>query len=41
MHVYTYAEDRDDDLLEAPEPGDNIDIHKGLVFNDLVSLKRW
>ena len=36
-----YAEGRDDELLEAPDVGDNMEVRKGLVFKDLTTLKRW
>ena len=36
-----YAEGRDDEILEAPEVGDNMEIRKGLVFKDLTTFKRW
>jgi transposase-like protein len=36
-----YAEGRDDELLEAPEPGESVQIQKGMIFNDLPSLRRW
>lgn len=36
-----YAEGRDDELLEAPEAGDSMEIKKGLVFKDLPTLRRW
>ena len=35
------AEGRDDELLEAPDPGSNMVIEKGRVFKDLPALKRW
>ena len=35
------AEERDDELLEAPEGGPNIVIDNGRVFKDLPALKRW
>ena len=31
----------DDELLNAPEPGPSMIIHKGLVFESLHALKRW
>ena len=34
-----YAEGRDDELLEAPDVGDNMEVRKGLVFKDLTTLK--
>ena len=34
-----YAEGRDDELLEAPEVGDSMEVGKGLVFKDLTILK--
>ena len=36
-----YAEGRDDELLEAPDVGDSMEVRKGLVFKDLTTLKRW
>jgi hypothetical protein len=36
-----YGEGRDDELLEAPETGDSVEIHKGMVFKDLPTLRRW
>jgi hypothetical protein len=36
-----YGEGRDDELLEAPEAGDNVEIQKGMVFKDLPTLRRW
>jgi len=36
-----YAEGRDDELLDAPDVGDNMQVRKGLVFKDLTTLKRW
>jgi hypothetical protein len=36
-----YAKGRDDELLEAPDNADNIDIMVGLLFKDLPTLRRW
>jgi hypothetical protein len=36
-----YAEGRDDELLEALDNTDNIEIKKGLIFKDLPTLRRW
>ena len=36
-----YVERRDDELLEAPEASDSVQIQKGMIFNDLPSLRRW
>ena len=36
-----FAEERDDELLEAPEAGPNMVIENGRVFKDLLALKRW
>jgi len=36
-----YVEGRDDELLEAPEASDNVQIQKGMVFKDLPTLRRW
>jgi hypothetical protein len=36
-----YGEGRDDELLEAPEVGDSVEIQKGMVFKDLPTLRRW
>jgi hypothetical protein len=36
-----YAEGRDDELLEAPDSGDSMEIWKGLLFKDLPTLRRW
>jgi hypothetical protein len=36
-----YGEGRDDELLEAPEAGDSVEIQKGTVFMDLPTLRRW
>jgi hypothetical protein len=36
-----YAEGRDDELLEAPDNADIIEIKKGLIFKDLPTLRRW
>jgi hypothetical protein len=38
---HAYAEGRDDELLEVPEASDNMEIHKGMVFKDLPTLRRW
>jgi hypothetical protein len=38
---HAYAEGRDDELLEAPKAGDSVEIHKGMVFKDLPTLRRW
>ena len=35
---HAYGEGRDDELLEAPEAGDNVKIKKGMVFKDLPTL---
>ena len=35
------AEERDDELLEAPEASPNMVIENGRVFKDLPVLKRW
>lgn len=35
-----YGERRDDELLEAPEAGDSVEIQKGMVFKDLPTLRR-
>jgi hypothetical protein len=35
------AEERDDELLDAPEAGPSMMIKKGRVFKDLTALKRW
>jgi hypothetical protein len=36
-----YGEGRDDELQEAPEASDNVEIQKGMVFKDLPTLRRW
>ena len=36
-----YAEGRDDELLEAPDNADSIEIKVGLLFKDLPTLRRW
>ncbi|KAG2540146.1 hypothetical protein PVAP13_9NG534614 [Panicum virgatum] len=36
-----FAEGRDDEILDAPDVGDNMQVRKGLVFKDLTTLKRW
>jgi hypothetical protein len=36
-----YTEERDDELLEAPDNADNIEIKKGLILKDLPTLRRW
>jgi hypothetical protein len=36
-----YAEGRDDELLEAPEAGDSMEIRRGLIYKDLPTLRRW
>jgi hypothetical protein len=36
-----YAEGRDDELLEAPDNVDSIEIKVGLIFKDLPTLRRW
>jgi hypothetical protein len=36
-----YGEGRDDELLEAHEAGDSVEIEKGMVFKDLSALRRW
>ena len=38
---HAYGEGRDDELLEASEPDDNVEIQKGMVFKDLLTLRRW
>jgi hypothetical protein len=38
---HAYAEGRDDELLEALEVGDSVEIQKGMVFKDLPTLRRW
>ena len=38
---HAYREERDDELLEAPEAGDSMEIQKGMVFKDLHTLRRW
>jgi hypothetical protein len=35
------AKGRDADLLDDPEASHGMVIEKGLVFNDLPTLKRW
>ena len=35
------GEGRDDELLEAPEADDSVEIQKGMVFKDLPTLRRW
>jgi hypothetical protein len=37
----TFAEGRDDELLDAPEAGPSMMIKMGRVFNDLNALKMW
>jgi hypothetical protein len=34
-----YAEERGDELLEAPDNADNIEIKVGLIFKDLPTLR--
>jgi hypothetical protein len=34
-----YAEGRDDELLEAPDNADSIEIKVGLIFKDLSTLR--
>jgi hypothetical protein len=36
-----YAEGRDDELLEALDNVDSIEIKVGLLFKDLPTLRRW
>jgi hypothetical protein len=36
-----YAEGRDDELLEALDNADNIEIKVDLLFKDLLTLRRW
>jgi hypothetical protein len=36
-----YAEGQDDELLEAPNNANNIEIKVGLIFKDLPTLRRW
>jgi hypothetical protein len=36
-----YAEGRYDELLEAPEASDSVQIQKGMVFKNLPTLRRW
>lgn len=36
-----YVEDRDVELLKALEANVNMKIHKGLVFKDFPTLRRW
>jgi hypothetical protein len=35
-----YAEGRDDELLEALDNADNIEVKKGLIFKDLTTLRQ-
>jgi hypothetical protein len=35
------SEGRDDELLEAPDNADSIEIKVGLLFKDLPTLRRW
>ena len=35
---HAYGEGRDDELLEAPETDDSVEIQKGMVFKDLPAL---
>jgi len=35
-----YAEGRDDELLDAPDVGDSMQVRKGLIFKDLTTLKK-
>jgi hypothetical protein len=36
-----YGEERDDELLEAHEADDSVEIEKGTVLKDLPALRRW
>jgi hypothetical protein len=36
-----YGEGRDDELLEAPEADESVEIQKGMLFKDLPTLRRW
>jgi hypothetical protein len=36
-----YIEEHDDELLEAPDNANNIEIKVGLLFKDLPTLRRW
>jgi hypothetical protein len=36
-----HAKGRDDELLEALDNADNIEIKKALIFKDLATLRRW
>jgi hypothetical protein len=36
-----YVKGTDDELLEAPETRDNMEIQKGLLFKDFPTLRRW
>ena len=38
---HAYGEGRDDELLEAPEVGNSMEIQKDMVFKDLPALRRW
>ena len=38
---HAYGEGRDDELLEAHEAGDSVEIQKGMVFKDFPTLRRW
>ena len=35
-----FAEGRDDELLDAPDVGDSMQVRKGLIFKDLTTLKK-
>ena len=36
-----FAEGREDELLEPHEPGGRSELAKGLLFNDLASVRKW
>jgi hypothetical protein len=36
-----YEEGQDDELLEAPDNTDNVEIKKGLIYKDLPTHRRW
>ena len=38
---HAYGERKDDELLEAPEADDSVEIQKDMVFKDLPTLRRW
>jgi len=38
---HAYVEGRNDELVEAPEVGESVEIQKGMVFKDLPTLRRW